>query len=101
MSQLDSKKSNDGFLWVLEGDIDKGMKNAQNKHLAVYETAIAYHGCMEPMNCVVYEKDGIWHIHGANQSASFTPAVVGGAIGVDSDKVVCHHIMLVEVWKKR
>ena len=84
------KNPNDGFLWVLEGDTEKGMKNAANKHTAVYETAIAYHGCMEPMNCVVYEKDGIWHIHGANQSASFTPAVVGGAIGFDSDKVVCH-----------
>ena len=32
------------FLWVLEGDTDKGMKNAQNKHTAVYETEIAYHG---------------------------------------------------------
>ena len=52
-----------GFLWVLEGDTDNAIKNAQTKHSAVYETAIAYHGCHEPMNCTAYEKDGVWHLH--------------------------------------
>ena len=84
------KDPNAGFLWVLEGDTDKGMKNAANKHTAVYETAIAYHGCLEPMNGVAYEKDGIMHIHSGHQSFTFAVGNTAAALGVEQDKIVCH-----------
>ena len=84
------KDPSTGFLWVLEGDTDKAMKNASNKHTAVYETAIAYHGTMEPMNCTAYEKDGVWHLHGGNQWFSMAAPTAAAALGVEADKVVCH-----------
>jgi isoquinoline 1-oxidoreductase len=84
------KDPNSGFLWVLEGDTDKGMNNAQNKHTAVYETEIAYHGCLEPMNAVAFEKDGIMHIHSGHQSFTFAVGNTAAALGVEADKVVCH-----------
>ncbi|MBJ56704.1 MAG: aldehyde dehydrogenase [Rickettsiales bacterium] len=87
------KDPDSGFLWVLEGDTDKAIKNAQTKHTAVYETAIAYHGCHEPMNCVAYEKEGVWHLHGGNQWFSMAAPSVAAAIGVEADKVVCHQYL--------
>ena len=66
------------------------MKNAANKHTAVYETAIAYHGCLEPMNGVAYEKDGIMHIHSGHQSFTFAVGNTAAALGVEQDKIVCH-----------
>ena len=82
-----------GFLWVLEGDTDEAMSNAATKHSAVYETAIAYHGCHEPMNCTAYEKDGIWHLHGGNQWMSMAQPTAAAALGVEADKVVCHQYL--------
>jgi len=82
-----------GFLWVLEGDTEKAMNNAETKHTAIYETAIAYHGCHEPMNCTAYEKDGIWHLHGGNQWFSMAQPTVAAALGVEADKVVCHQYL--------
>ena len=82
-----------GFLWVLEGDTDEAMNNAATKHSAVYETAIAYHGCHEPMNCTAYEKDGIWHLHGGNQWFSMAAPTAAAALGVEADTVVCHQYL--------
>lgn len=87
------KDPNSGFLWVLEGDTEKAMKNAATKHSAVYETSIAYHGCHEPMNCTAYEKDGVWHLHGGNQWFSMAAPSVAAAVGVEADKVVCHQYL--------
>ena len=96
------KDPNAGFLWVLEGDTDKGMKNAANKHTAIYETAIAYHGCMEPMNCTVYEKDGIMHIHSGHQSFTFYSCSCWRRNRCRGDKVVCHQYYAGGgFWKKR
>jgi isoquinoline 1-oxidoreductase len=66
------------------------MKQADTKHTAVYETAIAYHGLMEPMNCVAAEKDGVWHLYTGNQFQSNMTAIVAGYVGVEADKVVHH-----------
>ena len=84
------KDPSKGFIWVLEGEPDKTIKKANNKHVAIYETSIAYHGCMEPMNCVAFEKDGIWHLHGGNQWFSMAVPSVAGALGIEPEKVVCH-----------
>ena len=84
------KDPSSGFLWVLEGDTDKAMKTASNKHTAVYETSIAYHGTLEPMNCTAYEKDGIMHLHGGHQSFTFAVGNTAAALGIEADKIVCH-----------
>ncbi len=47
-----SDDPNTGFAWVLEGDTDAGLGQAQTTHEAEYITNIAYHAVMEPMNCV-------------------------------------------------
>ena len=87
------KDPSSGFLWVLEGDTDKAMNNADTQHSAVYETSIAYHGCHEPMNCTAYEKDGVWHLHGGNQWFSMAAPTAAAALGVEADKVVCHQYL--------
>jgi isoquinoline 1-oxidoreductase len=84
------KDPSSGFLWVLEGDTDKAMKTVSNKHTAVYETSIAYHGTLEPMNCTAYEKDGIMHLHGGHQSFTFAVGNTAAALGIEADKIVCH-----------
>ena len=84
------KDPSSGFLWVLEGDTDKAMKSVTNKHTAVYETSIAYHGTLEPMNCTAYEKDGIMHLHGGHQSFTFAVGNTAAALGIEADKIVCH-----------
>ena len=79
-----------GAAFVKEGDFETDFKNSQIKHEAVYETAIGYHGMMEPMNCVAEEKGGIWHLYTANQWQSRMVPMVASALGVDPETVVHH-----------
>lgn len=79
-----------GFTWVLEGDVDAAMKDAATTHKATYETSIAYHGLMEPMNCVAMEKDGIWHLFTANQWQLRMTGMTATALGVEPATVVHH-----------
>ena len=82
-----SNKSDNVIAVIGDGAISAGMayeamNNAATKHSAVYETAIAYHGCHEPMNCTAYEKDGIWHLHGGNQWFSMAAPTAAAALGL-------------------
>ncbi len=84
------KDPSSGFTWVLEGDVDGGMKNAATTHKAEYTTALAYHGLMEPMNCVAMEKDGVWHLFTACQWAGRCTGMTATALGVEPANVVHH-----------
>ncbi len=87
VAQADPSK---GFTWVLEGDVDGAMKNTDVQHKATYETATAYHGLMEPMNCVAMEKDGIMHLFTANQWQLRMTGMTAAALGMDAANVVHH-----------
>ena len=84
------KDPEQGFAWVLEGDVDEAMKHSTEKHKAVYDTSIAYHGMMEPMNCVAMEKDGIWHLYTASQWQLRMTGAAAAALGVEAANVVHH-----------
>ncbi len=84
------KDPSQGFAWVLDGDVDGAMKHVTDKHTAVYDTSIAYHGLMEPMNCVAMEKDGIWHLYTASQWQLRMTGTAAAALGVEAANVVHH-----------
>ena len=79
-----------GAAFVQEGDYYSSFKNAQLKHKAVYETAIGYHGMMEPMNCLAMEKNGKWHLFTANQWQLRMTNMVADALNVEAEDVVHH-----------
>ena len=79
-----------GAAFVKEGNFYSAFKNSQLKHKATYETAIGYHGMMEPMNCLAFEKNSIWHIITANQWQSRMIPMVASALGVDPETVIHH-----------
>jgi isoquinoline 1-oxidoreductase beta subunit len=58
-------------LWVLEGDADKGMAEAERVLEMEYTTDMVCHATMEPLNATVQFVDGAWHVYSGTQSTSF------------------------------
>ena len=56
-----------GYAWVLEGDTQAALKNADTIVEAEYQTSTGYHGMMEPMNMVAMESNGVWHLYTGTQ----------------------------------
>jgi isoquinoline 1-oxidoreductase beta subunit len=57
--------------WVLEGDVDKGLAEAENVLEMEYTTDMVCHATMEPLNATAQFVDGAWHIYTGTQGASF------------------------------
>ena len=79
-----------GFTWVLEGDPEGAMSNAETTVEAEYETSLGYHGLMEPINCVAMESNGIWHLFTGSQFQGRFTAMTAAALGVDGKNVILH-----------
>ncbi len=79
-----------GLLFVNEGNAKASISNNKNYHKAVYETSLAYHGCMEPMNCTAFEKDGKWHIHSSSQFYTYVIQNIASALNIDKKNVICN-----------
>ena len=84
------KDPESGAAFVKEGEFYNSFKHSQIKHKAIYETAIGYHGMMEPMNCLAMEKDGKWHLFTANQWQLRMTNIVASALNVEADDVIHH-----------
>ena len=84
------KNEKSGLSYLKEGNFENAIKVVDIKHKAIYETSTAYHGIMEPMNCVAMEKDGIWHLFNASQWQTRMTHMVAYAVGVEDTKVVHH-----------
>ena len=57
--------------WVLEGDVDKALKESERVVEMEYSTDMICHATMEPLNATVQFTDGAWHVHAGTQSTSF------------------------------
>jgi len=67
-----SKDPSQSAAWVLEGDVDKGLKQAENVLEMEYTTDMVCHATMEPLNATAYQSaDGAWHVYTGTQSTSF------------------------------
>lgn len=57
--------------WVLEGDVEKGLAEADKTLEMEYTTDMVCHATMEPLNATVQQVDGEWHVYVGTQSTSF------------------------------
>jgi isoquinoline 1-oxidoreductase len=57
--------------WVLEGEVDKALAEAQTVLELEYTTDMVCHATMEPLNATVQFIDGAWHVYSGTQSTSF------------------------------
>lgn len=76
------------------GDAAKVLPEAKVKHDAVYITPLAVHAPMEPMNCVAFERDGIWHIYSGSQFQTRSGPLVAAAAGAKPEQVLIHQVYL-------
>src|SRR5271166_3707795 len=66
-----AKNAEAGANWVLEGDVEKGLADAEKVLEMEYTTDMVCHATMEPLNATVQIVDGAWHIYAGTQSTSF------------------------------
>jgi isoquinoline 1-oxidoreductase len=67
-----SKNTAEGAAWVLEGDVDKALPQADKTLEQEYTSDMVCHAFMEPINCVVqHSANDEWHVHIGTQSTSF------------------------------
>jgi isoquinoline 1-oxidoreductase subunit beta len=74
-----SKNTQESRAWVLEGDVEKALPQAQKTVEAEYTSDMVCHAFMEPINCVVqHASDDSWHVHVGTQSTSFARMTLTG-----------------------
>jgi isoquinoline 1-oxidoreductase len=81
---------NSGLLFVKDGDSAATLATAAKVLEAEYTTSINIHAPMEPMNALVEEKDGIWHIYTGNQFNTRTTGIAAAVAGTDPKNIVIH-----------
>jgi isoquinoline 1-oxidoreductase beta subunit len=64
--------------WVLEGDVDQALGQADRVLEVEYTTDMVCHATMEPLNATVQEVNGEWHVHVGTQSTSFARMTLTG-----------------------
>ena len=79
-----------GYAWVLEGDTQAALKNADTIVEAEYQTSTGYHGMMEPMNMVAMESNGVWHLYTGTQWPSNMRDSAAAILEVDPANVIVH-----------
>jgi isoquinoline 1-oxidoreductase subunit beta len=66
-----TKDAATGANWVLEGEVDKALAEADQVLEMEYTTDMVCHATMEPLNATVHFVDGAWHVYTGTQSTSF------------------------------
>lgn len=64
--------------WVLEGDVDKALGDAEKTLELEYTTEMVCHATMEPLNATVQHVNGEWHVYTGTQGASFARMTLTG-----------------------
>ena len=65
-----------------EGDVEAALARAASRIEAVYEAPFAYHGPMEPMNCVAHAADGRCEVWAPTQFPDMLQETVAGQLGI-------------------
>jgi isoquinoline 1-oxidoreductase subunit beta len=76
------------------GNAAGALASAKTKLDAVYITPLAVHAPMEPMNCVAFEREGIWHIYSGSQFQTRSGPLVAAAVGAKPETVLIHQVYL-------
>jgi isoquinoline 1-oxidoreductase beta subunit len=84
--QIDTGEA--GALVVADDGVDDAFKAAAHTLEATYKTASVLHFQLEPLNALVFQKDGKWWIHTGNQWQSLILPTLAKALGVDEKNVV-------------
>jgi isoquinoline 1-oxidoreductase subunit beta len=66
-----AQNADTGANWVLEGDVEKALAEADSVLDMEYSTDMVCHATMEPLNATVQFVDGAWHVYAGTQSTSF------------------------------
>jgi CO/xanthine dehydrogenase Mo-binding subunit len=77
-----------GARLVDDAGVEAAFSGARRVLEATYTTSTALHFQMEPLNALVFEKDGVFEIHTGNQWQTLAAPWVAKAVGVAPDKVV-------------
>jgi isoquinoline 1-oxidoreductase beta subunit len=83
-----------GILVVDDPGVDDAFGRAATTLERRYTTSSVLHFQLEPVNCVAYNQDGIWHVHTGNQWQSLILPTLGATLGVDPSKVIIHNKLL-------
>ncbi len=76
--QLQADPSKAEGAWVLEGDVDKALGEAEKTLELEYTTEMVCHATMEPLNATVQHVNGEWHVYTGTQGASFARMTLTG-----------------------
>jgi len=85
---------NGGSLFVDDPGVDRVLASAKRKMERTYTTATAMHFALEPLNALVFEKNGVFEIHTGNQWQSAILPVLAKALGRSADKIVLRSYLL-------
>jgi CO/xanthine dehydrogenase Mo-binding subunit len=83
-----------GSLVVEDPGVDAAFASAKTKLEATYTTSTALHFQMEPVNCVAFEKDGVFEIHTGNQWQSLVLPWLAKALGRPENTIVIKNYLL-------
>ena len=76
--QLQADPSKAEGAWVLEGDVEKALGEAEKTLELEYTTEMVCHATMEPLNATVQHVNGEWHVYTGTQGASFARMTLTG-----------------------
>ncbi len=67
-----SRNTEESAAWVLEGDVDEALGQAEKTLEVEYSSDMVVHATMEPITATVHQsEDGAWHVYTGTQSTSF------------------------------
>ena len=76
--QMQSDPSKAQGAWVLEGDVEKALGDADKTLEVEYTTEMVCHATMEPLNATVQQVNDEWHVYTGTQGASFARMTLTG-----------------------
>lgn len=85
-----AKEDSSSPSWVEQGDVRQGMAEAVSRHEATYTTDFVAHMQMEPMNCVVTVKDGVYDIYTGSQFQTMAVGTLAATLGVPATQIRLH-----------
>ncbi|MFL5297789.1 MAG: molybdopterin cofactor-binding domain-containing protein [Phenylobacterium sp.] len=83
-----------GGLAVEDPGVEAAFAAAKTKLEATYTTSTALHFQMEPVNCLAFEKDGVFEIHTGNQWQSLVLPWLAKALGRPETSIVMKSYLL-------
>ena len=80
--------------WHEQGDVKGAMGGAARRHEATFMTDYVAHMQMEPMNCVVSFKDGVYDIYTGSQFQTFALGTLAAVLKTDAKNIRLHQSYL-------